>query len=853
MTGLPSSFRTAGGSVPLFLLFCLAAYGQCPSGTICNVSSWNRSGAQFNFTISDGSALRVDVLDHDVVRVRFSPTGTITENISRAVVTTSWVTVSPSASDDGSVVRIETAALRVEIQKTPCVVRFRRPDGDLILGDDPDRRIQWTGTRTRVHKTTQSGETYVGLGWRTLPLRRNGANFLMRNRPNYGSTEAFYGGVPLWYGLRNGQAYAVFFDDTSWGNIDTGRSSSQYMYFENLGGQVDYYFFAGPAMSTILDQYTRLTGRPFFPPKWAVGYQQCRWSYQPQAVVEDIARNFRNRSIPCDVIYLDIDYMPGGRALQFDSSKFGNPSGMLSALHSQGFRVVANISPFLFTHDAKYNTAASNGYFLRKADGTLHLGWHDYWYFIGGASSGSMAWIDFSRTAARTWWATQHTSFLNHGIDGIWNDLNEPDELGSAWATDMKYNFDGAQINHARTSTQYCLLQTEFSYSTLRNHYGNRRPFVLSRGSYAGLQRYSAVWSGDNNGDWNEDYRRNIPMGLSMSISGQPFNGHDIGGFFGYPDMETSRPSNELYVRWMQSGVFNPFCRQHKDGFGNQRPRPSVEPWTFGTTVENLCREYIGLRYRLLPYLYSLFYLAHTTGAPIQRPTLYDFQTDSQTYTQDYDFLFGPFLLVSPVVQPGATTRQVYLPAGTGWYDWWDDTPRTGGTTVNVPAPLERLPIHVRAGAIIPMGPVVQYTSQTDPTELTIEIWPSTTSTSFSLYEDDGETYDYESGEFAKTVIGQRRTDNTVQVTISARQGQYARPARHFVIKVHVFSGVTSVSANGQPLAAFASAAAFEAGGIGYYHDAARQLSWIRIPDLGTEVSVFLGDTPRNPALIGLY
>src|SRR5690606_4157485 len=211
----------------------------------------------------------------------------------------------------------------------------------------------------------------------------------------------------------------------------------------------------------------------------------------------------------------------------------------------------------------------------------------------------------------------------------------------------VKYNFDGNPVNHSKTSTQYPLLQSESSYQILAAQYPDRRPFVLSRGGYAGIQRVAAVWSGDNRGDWDYDYKLNIPMGLSMSISGQPHNGHDIGGFFGYPDPNDA-PTPERYARWMQAGVFSPFCRQHHDGWGNHAnpPRPFVEPWQFGDEVENICRAFIGLRYRLMPYLYTLFYNAHAAGQPVQRPTLFDFPSDPATLTQDYDFMFGPYLLV---------------------------------------------------------------------------------------------------------------------------------------------------------------------------------------------------------------
>lgn len=839
--------RRAGLVASLVVGFGLATAaraGTCGAGIVCNVQSWSQNGTDVDFVLEDGNRLRLSVLADDLIRVRFAPSGGIVNNVSQAVVKTNWTASAFTVAQDAHSVSVITAEMVVVVRRSPCVVECFDRNGNLIVGDDPARRMQWSGSETRVYKTTQPGESYLGLGWRTLGLRRNGSRFIMRNVPNYGSTDTFYGGVPLWYGLRDGQAYAIFFDDTSWGEINVGQASSSYMFFRNLGGQVDYYVLWGPSMGKILNRYTELTGRPFLPPKWACGYQQCRWSYTPRSEVLAIAGELRARSIPCDVMYLDIDYMNKGWALTFNPVTFPDPAGLCANLHNQGFHVVANISPFLFADDPKRPAAEANNHVLRKADGSLLWGWHDYWYFVGGASTGSMLWLDFSKTAARDWWRAQHAGFLAYGIDGIWNDLNEPDELGGAWPTDVKYSFDGSPVNHNKTATQYCLLETTSSYQALLDHAPHRRPFVLSRGAYAGMQRVSAVWSGDNTADWTNDMKRNIPMGSSMSISGQPCNGHDIGGFFGAPTMDDP-PNAELYARWMQWGVFTAFCRQHHDGFGNRAnpPRPYAEPWRFGASVETICRNYINLRYRLMPYLYSLFYQAHVTGAPIHRPTVYDFPADPNTLTQDYDFLFGPCLLISPVYTAGATTRSVYLPSGADWIDWWDDTLRTGGTTVSVPAPLDRLPIHVRKGAILPMGPTMQYAGQTAMTELTLEIYPDTTDSSFTLFEDDGETFEYQSGSFATTDYTTRQSGTTFTLQIAARAGSFAPAARHYMARVHRWhSPVNTADVSGVALPRFTNKAQLDASPRGYFHDTVLDILYARFEDTGSAMTLTASD-----------
>ena len=448
-------------------------------------------------------------------------------------------------------------------------------------------------------------------------------------------------------------------------------------------------------------------------------------------------------------------------------------------------------------------------------------------------------WLDFSKTAVRNWWASQHTAFLGLGIDGIWNDLNEPDELGGTWPTDVKYDFDGNPIHHDKTSTQYSLLQTELSYSILAGQYPNRRPFVLSRGGYAGIQRCSALWSGDNRGDWNIDYKRNIPMGLAMSLCGNPYNGHDIGGFFGYPNANDA-PSAELYTRWMQAGVFSPFCRQHHDGWGNHDPnRPYTEPWRFGSTAESICRDFIGLRCRLMPYLYSLAHKAHSTGQPIQRPTVCDFTWDPNTLTQDHDFLFGPFMLISPVTAAGAMSRVTYLPAGADWIDWWDDTLRTGGQTVTTPTPLERIPIFVRKGAIIPTAPVSQYDGQSSLELLTLELYPADQTSEFNLYEDDGLSWDYMSGGYCRTQFQMSGTGDAFTMSIAAREGNFVPAWRKYLLKVHRWpGGVRIPCVNGAKLTALPDRPSLDVAESGYFADPAVGIMYLKLFDSGEAMSV---------------
>ncbi len=833
-----------GARFVLASVLMLAAAGPGRAATIGNVVSFSTAGRDVTFDINDGSKVRIGILTADLARVRIAPGGVFGSNVSRAVVTTSWPPAPFSTADAGGAVTITTDAMKLVVNKTPFVLQCRDLSNNLILTDDPSRRIQWDGGRTQVYKTTRSGEKYVGLGWRTHGLVRNGTRFYMKNVPTYNDPDAFYAGIPLWYGLRNGTAYAVFFDDTSWGTIDLTSTSSGYMSFKNLGGTADYYYFTGPTMAGILDRYTELTGRPFMTPRWACGYQQSRWSYTPQSEVLSIANEFRTRQIPCDVIYIDVDYMdPDHYQLSFNPATFPDPTGMCTTLHGQGFRTITNIESFLVEGSSKWNSANSNGYLL-EYNGSAHRGWYDYAHYVMGTPTGWVSWVDLTEPAARSWFAGRHTPFLSHGIDGIWNDKDEPEELGGSWPSDVAYDNEGSPAYHSEMGTQYCLFQTQFSYDTLKNHYPNERPFVLSRAGYAGIQRSSAVWSGDNTSKWDHA-QLNIPMGLSMSISGQPHNGHDIGGFFNDPPGSENPISPELYARWMQWGVFTAFCRQHHYGNGNHGNCPYVEPWEFGTAVENICREFIELRYRLMPYLYTLFHEAHTTGAPVHRPTMYDFQDDPNTILQDYDFMFGPLVLISPVYTEEATSRSVYLPAGAEWINWWDDTLYAGGQTVNTAAPLERLPIFVRGGAIIPMAPVSQYDGETPIDVLTLELYPVGETSDFTLYEDDGISWAYQSGVFASTTCTMSGSGDSFTLDIDARQGSYVPTSRSYLLKVHRWPGHTRVAGlNGGEMTEYFTWPAFEAAAEGYFLDTLTDILYAKFEDTGGSLVFTFGGTP---------
>lgn len=696
---------------------------------------------------------------------------------------------------------------KLEIKFNPFHYRVTDNTGRVMVESQGSSPLSLTPDSTGVNHRIASGEKITGLGWRTGSLVRNGTRFNLKHKPTYNESENFYAGIPFWYGHQsNGNLHGLFMDDTSWGEVDIGATDPQVLSFKNRGGILSFYIFAQNNFYKIIDTYTRLTGRPFMPPRWSIGYHQCRWSYLSEHEILDVTSQLRKRKIPADGIWFDIDYMNPGQALTIDSNKFPNPRNLLTYLKQDGFHNIFNISPFLFESDPLFREAARSHYLVgtQQKNGYLQ-GWHDYWFYVGKAPSGHLAWLDFFNPTARHWWSNKISSFLDFGVDGIWNDLNEPDGLGKKWPAEVTFqNGNGKLLRNDRHGNAYALKQTELSYQTMLAHNPKRRPFILSRSGGAGIQRAAAVWSGDNAADWETGLKQNIPMGSAMSISGVPFNGHDVGGFFGYPN-PTDPVDPELYTRWMQFGTFTPFFRQHKDG-GGVRNYPRAEPWGFGQNVEDISRKYIELRYRLKPYLYSLFYQAHTHGAPIQRPTLFDFPQDDRTWEQDYSFMFGPSILVSPVTESGVTRWSTYLPEGTKWTHYWDGRSYDGGQDVTVSAPLEQIPLFLKSGSIIPLMAVHQYDNEpgTSPNLTWLMTEPGTNATTiFPFYEDDGISFAYQKGEFAtRTVSSHLSETGQWSIVFSKRTGTWQPLPRVFKLEAYWNYGRApkSVKVNNQEL-----------------------------------------------------
>ncbi|MGA2605303.1 MAG: glycoside hydrolase family 31 protein [Verrucomicrobiia bacterium] len=698
------------------------------------IKAVRRHDNSFEFRCAHGK-VRITVLSDRTVRVRATQASKFGPAFSYAIAKTHWPKLKTTVRSSKAIT-IQTKRLVVTIHKSPLRIEFATLDGRRLNSDDATGGMGWEGPKCRSYRTLEADEKFYGCGEKTGPLNKRGSKttFWNTDDPNHTyATEALYVSIPFLISTRPGGHYGIFWDNTYRTHFNFGQVQGENHYIlESEAGEIDYYFLAGDSVPEVVRAYTELTGRMWMPPRWALGFQQCRWSYRSANEIMDVAKNFRKRKIPCDVIYCDIDYMDGYRVFTWNPKTFPKPREMIQKLRKMGFRVVTIIDPGVKNDDGYVvcRDGKEKGMFVKNPDGS---------WFTGNVWPGECVFPDFTSARVRQWWKPWHKKLLDVGVAGIWNDMNEPavwNHPGGTMPLDIPHEYEGQWTTHQRAHNVYGFNMARACHEALRTLRPNERPFVITRAAYAGIQRYSMVWTGDNQSLW-EQLAVSIPECLNLSLSGVPFCGSDVGGF-------TRDCTGELLARWTQAGAFFPFFRNHT-AIGTRRQ----EPWTFGREVEDICRRYISLRYQLLPYFYNLFHEAAQDGTPIMRPLFWEFPDDPNGYAVDDQFLLGPSLLVAPVMQPGACERAVYLPPGQ-WYDYWTKQVFKGEQYVGANAPLEMLPLYVRAGSIIPMTEPIEYVDQKRPSEIILDVYPGNKTTGY-LYEDDGKSFDHERGAYSLT------------------------------------------------------------------------------------------------------
>ena len=722
----------------------------------------------------ENAMVRLTVLAPDLVRVRVSPTGLFPPPFSYAVARADneWPPVDVTVEETEQHLWLRTERLHCQIAKAYLTLTFYDPDGSEINADAAGAGWEEGSERVLCWKQMPSGEHIYGLGQKTTPLDKRGRSFEIWNSDPQiyePGEDPIYSNIPFYQGLVGGRAYGIFLDNPARGRFEFGAQTPGITRFEAECGEMRYYFFYGPALSNVVDRYTELTGRMVMPPLWALGYHQNRWSYTPASRVREVAQGFRQRQIPCEAIHLDIDYMDGYRCFTWDPTDFADPESLIEDLHAEGFKVVTMIDPGIKV-DPNYwvcMDGLQQDMFCKYPDGKVYHGpvWPGECYFP-----------DFTSPRVRAWWGSLYEGMVDLGVDGFWNDMNEPTVFGHKGDTfpdPVRHEWEGLGVDHRMAHNVYGMQMARATAEGLMRLRPSERPLVISRSVWAGSQRYNMHWLGDNRSDW-PSLANVLPLTMNMGLSGIAFTGPDTGGFGGTPD-------GELLIRWNQLSTFTPFFRNH-----TAKQTGAQEPWAFGEACERISRQFIELRYHLLPYCYTAFWQSAQRGLPIMRPLVLAFQDDAHVASMDDQFMFGDALLVAPILSPKTTSRRVYIPAGQ-WYDYWTGTRTAGPQITRLDAPIHQIPLLVRAGSVVPAWPPMQYTGEGPAEALILHIYPGN-GTSW-LYEDDGHSWAYLEGAQRVTRFDCTFEGQTLQVTRQA-EGPY-RPTYE---RVHVIvHGVTAV------------------------------------------------------------
>ena len=658
----------------------------------------------------------------------------------------------------------------------------------LVLFSSPGGSTGFLGVAPQLTLDLAEGESFFGLGETTGTFNRRGVVREFWNIDVLGHAPAIHPGlkslyvsIPFTISLRHGRAAGLFWDNPARQTWDLGQTRRDHWQMSAASGEIDLYLFLGPTVESVVSRYTELTGPMPLPPRWALGYHQCRYSYETRARVEEIGREFRRRKLPCDVLYLDIHHMDAYRVFTFGKG-FPKPAEMIRKLQRQGFKVVTIVDPGV-KDDPGFGVlqrGVEAKAFVQEADGKKDL--------LGEVWPGVARFPDFLNAAARQWWGDEQKALLDLGVAGFWNDMNEPANFARPDKTlppDALHHTDQGQRRHAEVHNLYGMQMARASREGALRHAPNLRPFVITRAGYAGIQRHALVWTGDNSSNWDH-LNDAVQMLLNLSVSGVPFCGGDVGGF-----LDNATP--ELFTRWFQFATFTPFFRGHTN-LGTL----DHEPWAFGAGVEEICRSYLGLRYRLLPYLYCLFAGARRQGSPILRPLFWQYQNDPVAVACGDQFLLGPDLLVAPILRQGAVARSVYLPNDV-WYDYWTGERLVGGTQVLAEAPPEFIPLYVRGGAILPMGPDRQCIDGDDGGTVQLHLWPGHAG-ELDWYEDDGETQEHDSGTFHRRRIHSRKRARTLTLRFEAPEGPFPSRVTTWQLVLWSASPRTRVRLDGKPL-----------------------------------------------------
>ena len=729
------------------------------------------------FTTSNDVVLQLTVVRDSVIRFRYSTTGKFDNDFSYGI------TVHASrgysflkVTEDETHYIVATKKLICKVEKSSLQVSIYDALDMVLINQDEigfhwEESYQYGGDIVKMSKISQKAESYYGLGDKPVDVNLKGKRFENWVTDSYAfgkNTDPIYKAIPFYTSIHDNKSYGIFFDNTFKTHFDFAQERRNVTSFWAQGGEMNYYFIYGPQMSDVVANYTDLTGKPHaLPPLWALGYHQCKWSYYPESNVKEVTSKFRELQIPCDAIYLDIDYMDGFRCFTWDKEHFPEPKRMVKELEDDGFKTVVIIDPGIKI-DLKYDVfkeALDKDYFCKRADGP---------YMKGKVWPGECYFPDYTKPEVREWWSDLFQELIEDiGVKGVWNDMNEPAVMevpNKTFPDDVRHDYDGNPCSHRKAHNVYGMQMARATYHGLKKYSYPKRPFVITRAAYSGTQRYTSTWMGDNVATWEHLAIANN-QAQRMAMSGFSFAGSDIGGF-------AEQPQGELFARWIQLGIFHVFCRVHSSGdHGDQ------EPWVFGDEITDIVRKFVEIRYQLLPYLYTAFWKHINNGTPILKSLVLFDQEDPHTHYRSDEFVYGEHILVCPIQEPNAKGRRMYIPRG-NWYNFLTDEVVEGGKEMWVDADLNSMPIFIKEGAVIPKYPVQQYVGEKNFDEITLDVYYKIGKEKSELYDDAHDGYDYRKGRYSLRTF--KLTGKKKEFILQQhKEGKFDAPYSNFKIKFH--------------------------------------------------------------------
>lgn len=753
---------------------------------------WKRLKGFKNYTTQTGSItlfykngkMEISALTPDIWRVTADMNGR--DYRSRVVIREETIPIEAAGEGD-NLILTASGGTKVSVNKTKGTLAFFK-ENTLLHQDkkSPGFAGEWVKTSKKASKK----EYYMGFGEKTGKLFKNRSKLVMWNTDNASlnpNSDPMYQSCPLRIALReDGTAHGLYYDNPHYSVFKQGGTGpAPANSYAAAGGPLCYYVLAGPTIRDVTRQFSLLTGKYSLPPLWVLGHHHSRWEVNESAArLSKLSTEFRERKIPCDVLHIDIDHLNGYRCFTWNKKVFPDPSGIIKELHDKNFKAVVISDPGM-KYDPGwdiYKEGEEKNYYCKKPDGST---------FYGPVWPGKSAFVDYTMPEACRWWGDLYKTYTDIEIDGFWNDMNEPSVFTARKTMPDNIIHKGGdgfpQEKHSSVHNLYGFLMIKASAEGIIRHRPEKRHFLFTRSSFAGIQRYASSWTGDNTSNWDH-LRLSIPMVLNMGLSGQVMTGPDIGGFW-------KAPTEELMIRWIQLGIFYPFCRNH-----SASGTPEQEYWAIGEEVTRIARKYLELRYRLLPYIYTELQKSCRNGEPLMKPLFYHYPGDKNCLnpeTANSQFLFGENLLIAPILEPGKNSRTVYLPGSGYWTAYNDNKTYRGGKEYTIQAPLDEIPIFIKEGSVLPMTEPVQSTPELKGNPLFMEIYPADRF-SGTLYLDDGESLQYREGAFTRYTISGEITEKELSITLQHEGPEDLWGYSELILRLHTKTHPESVKINGK-------------------------------------------------------